>query len=281
MKLFNHAAVPAIALAAGISLAACGPVSAPVAAPAATQTGGSAPATAVPSPSATTAPARATPAPTTAAPYAPAQPGVLPDSSRTPGAANPAVTQADIGTTICVAGWTATIRPPESYTNALKREQLASGYAYRGDMNPADYEEDHFIPLEIGGAPSDVRNLWPEPYAGSQGARVKDVVENRLHREVCDGAISLAAARQEIVAQTNWASQPAAPSAPKTSAPTKAPPVQQSAPAAGGGCSPRSAAGNCYKSGEFCPAADHGITGTDAHGGAIACKLDGARWRWN
>lgn len=277
MNVRKIIAVPVLALAAGAGLAACGPVKAP-AAPQPTATAPAATAT----PSATTAPPAATTAPTTPAPvstYVPAQPGVLPDSSRTPGAANPAVTQADIGSTICVAGWTATIRPPESYTSALKREQLAGGYVYRGDMNPADYEEDHMIPLEIGGAPSDPRNLWPEPYAGSEGARAKDVVENRLHREVCDGAISLAAARQEIVA--NWASQPAAPSVPTTTAPTKAPPVQQSAPAAGGGCSPRSAAGNCYKSGEFCPAADHGITGTDAHGGVIACKLDGARWRWN
>ena len=194
--------------------------------------------------------------------YVPAQSGVLPDSSRTPGADNPAVTQATITSTICVTGWTATVRPDTSYTNTLKREQLASGYAYQGDTNPADYEEDHFIPLEIGGAPSVSRNLWPEPYAGSEGARVKDVVENRLHHEVCKGTISLAAARQEIV--KNWLTVPGAAPAPAQSSA----PVQPAAPAA-------PAPVSNYRAGEFCPKADHGIT-IDG----LTCSQVGARWRW-
>ena len=36
----------------------------------------------------------------------------LPDPIRTPGAINPAVTQETIGTTICMRGWTRTIRLP-------------------------------------------------------------------------------------------------------------------------------------------------------------------------
>jgi hypothetical protein len=56
--------------------------------------------------------------------------------------------------------------------------------------------------LELGGAPSDPRNLWPEPYAGNTGARVKDVVENKLHDLVCSGVISLAVAQNAIA--TNW-----------------------------------------------------------------------------
>lgn len=56
----------------------------------------------------------------------------LPDPARTPGAVNPAVTQANINDTICVPGWTATVRPPESYTERLKRRQIAEyGYADR------------------------------------------------------------------------------------------------------------------------------------------------------
>ena len=39
-------------------------------------------------------------------------------------ALNPAVTPATIGSTICVSGWTATVRPPESYTEDLKRSQI-------------------------------------------------------------------------------------------------------------------------------------------------------------
>ena len=43
-----------------------------------------------------------------------------------PGATNPEVTQATINTTICQSGWTATIRPPASYTTSLKKTQMES-----------------------------------------------------------------------------------------------------------------------------------------------------------
>ncbi|MEV7598629.1 hypothetical protein AB0O91_14725 [Kitasatospora sp. NPDC089797] len=122
----------------------------------------------------------------------------LPDPSCTPGADNPAVTQATIGRTICVSGWTATVRPPTSYTNALKTRQIAQyGYA---DTDPADYEEDHFIPLELGGAPRDPRNLWPEPRYGNEPAQSKDSVETRLKNAVCGHKVTLDAARSAIAA---------------------------------------------------------------------------------
>lgn len=162
---------------------------------------------------------------------------VLPDPTRTPGASNPAVTQATIGSTICVSGWTATIRPPSSYTTSLKERQLASGYAFNGDMSTADYEEDHLISLEIGGAPSSELNLWPEPYNTPDGARVKDQLENKLHSLVCSGAVSLATAQHAIAG--NWwnAYLTYIGIAPSTPAPTShavppPPPQQPSAPAA-------------------------------------------------
>jgi hypothetical protein len=126
---------------------------------------------------------------------------VLPDPARTPGAVNPDVTQVGIGSTICVSGWTSTVRPPSSYTTSLKEQQLASGYAYRGDVNTSDYEEDHLVSLELGGSPTSIKNLWPEPYAGD-GARLKDQVENRLHQLVCDHQLPLKTARHAIA--TNW-----------------------------------------------------------------------------
>ena len=49
---------------------------------------------------------------------------VLASPTLTPGALNPDVTQATIRSTICVRGWTTTVRPPSSYTSALKIEQL-------------------------------------------------------------------------------------------------------------------------------------------------------------
>src|SRR5664279_2671324 len=127
---------------------------------------------------------------------------VLPNHARTPGAVHPSVSQANIGQTICVSGWTATIRPPASFTTRLKKEQLASGYTYKGDRATKDYEEDHLISLEIGGAPSAEANLWPEPYNSPEGARVKDVIESKLHTLVCGHAISLATAQKAIA--TNW-----------------------------------------------------------------------------
>jgi len=125
------------------------------------------------------------------------------DRSCTPGAFNPDVTQTTIGSTICVSGWTATVRPPASYTTNLKNQQKA-GYGEAGISN-ADLEEDHLVPLELGGAPRDPKNLWPEPRdsagtANGHAAEDKDKEENSLKRQVCAGTISLAQARQEILA---------------------------------------------------------------------------------
>lgn len=115
-----------------------------------------------------------------------------------PGALNPDVSQAAIGRTICVPGWTATIRPPVSVTNKIKRKLLA----HVTDKNPAHYELDHLVSLQLGGHPSDERNLWLEPYAGPCGARVKDVLESNLKRRVCKGTLSLKRAQAAIA--TNW-----------------------------------------------------------------------------
>lgn len=129
-----------------------------------------------------------------------------PDPALTPGATNPAVTQANIGRTICVTGYTTKVRPPEWYTEGLKSRQIRQyGYA---DRRLSRYEEDHLIPLELGGAPTSAKNLWPEPHDarlpdGTQaGSDAKDGLENELHARVCDGSISLAAAQHEFA--TDW-----------------------------------------------------------------------------
>jgi hypothetical protein len=113
------------------------------------------------------------------------------------------VTQQNIGATICRAGYTATIRPPVSYTNALKRTQLRSlPYSSYGSTDSTLFEEDHLIPLEVGGSPSSVKNLWPEPWTGNYGAHYKDQLENKLHSLVCSRALPLAVAQSAISA--NW-----------------------------------------------------------------------------
>jgi hypothetical protein len=124
----------------------------------------------------------------------------LPDLVCTPGAANSAVTQDTINQTICVSGYTTTIRPPTSYTNNLKTQQIIA-YSY-SDKSLSSYEEDHFIPLEIGGSPDSPANLWPEPYSGTYGAKAKDKVENYLHTQICNGSLTLAEAQKEM--DTNW-----------------------------------------------------------------------------
>jgi hypothetical protein len=140
---------------------------------------------------------------------------IYPDPVRTPGAANPQVTQRNIQDTICNRQWsTKQIRPPAEYTSSLKRKQLReygdTVHQTRADLinpstgkldtsrcvahsdNIACYEEDHLIPLEDGGDPTDPRNLWPEPYNTTvgwafMGAHQKDVVEGFIHDEICYG----------------------------------------------------------------------------------------------
>ncbi len=124
----------------------------------------------------------------------------LPDPSCTPGVYYSAVTQSTINSTICVSGWTDTVRPPTSYTNPLKAQGIID-YGY-SDTNMSDYEEDHLVPLELGGSPRDPGNLWPEPHYGSPTAYTKDGVETKLKNAVCDGRITLSAARSAI--KTNW-----------------------------------------------------------------------------
>lgn len=125
----------------------------------------------------------------------------LPDASRTPGLTNPNVTQDNIRSTIGKRGWTRTIRPPASYTDSLKRRQMQS---WRLPGRPQDYEEDHLIALELGGHPTDERNLWPDPWEplDNKGAGQKDKVENTLHKAVMSGRISLTEAQIRIA--TNW-----------------------------------------------------------------------------
>ncbi|HEY3577641.1 MAG TPA: hypothetical protein VGK68_06575 [Gaiellaceae bacterium] len=115
---------------------------------------------------------------------------ILADPVRTPGVLNPDVTQANIRSTICRHGWTDTVRPPVSYTNALKAKQMRQ-YGEAGSLS--DYQEDHLISLELGGNPTDRRNLWPEPYPRASDV---DQIENELNDQVCSGALTLAEAQQ-------------------------------------------------------------------------------------
>lgn len=126
----------------------------------------------------------------------------LPNRQLTPGAINPNVDQANIHSTICIIGWTSTVRPPVDYTNQLKYTQLHSGYNLNGDLNMKHYEEDHIVPLGVGGNPTSPLNLFPEPRNIKLGAYLKDELENRMHQLVCSGQISLVNAQHIFL--TNW-----------------------------------------------------------------------------
>jgi hypothetical protein len=114
----------------------------------------------------------------------------LTDLPPVPGAVNPAVTQADINSTICVSGWTATVRPPESYTEPIKLRLMAAAGIPATDASLL--ELDHRIPLEAGGDPRSLSQFWLQPWAGSHGATAKDTLENDVHRDICDGRMTLA-----------------------------------------------------------------------------------------
>jgi hypothetical protein len=126
----------------------------------------------------------------------------LPNSELTPGAINAAATQEDLATTVCELGWATSVRPPAAYTSALKIVQILE-YGYT-DRNPSHYQEDHLVPLELGGAPRDRRNLWPEPTTVTLidgttiGSKEKDALEDALHVEVCAGTLLLADAQRSI-----------------------------------------------------------------------------------
>lgn len=139
----------------------------------------------------------------------------LPDPSCTPGATNPAVTQANIGTTICASGWSTKERAkylPESLSAKYKR-QVEAAY---GVPVVADDEGDHLIPIEVGGlpgpvtgAPAFILNYWPErndhPKPGVLNS--KDLVENALHDAVCSGRVHLADAQHAIASDWTTAEQ--------------------------------------------------------------------------
>lgn len=140
----------------------------------------------------------------------------LPNPALTPGAVDPAVTPENIHQTICAhtrPSWSKMHRPPRKLTGRVKHEQIKL-YGY-DDRNKRDYEEDHLVPISIGGLSysepqyahirgADAKNLWPEPRAAltSESAEKKDELEYALWKGVCHGDISLREAQRAFM--DNW-----------------------------------------------------------------------------
>jgi hypothetical protein len=108
-------------------------------------------------------------------------------------ALNPDVTQATITETICTAGWTRTVRPYVATMKKIKAEMLAAVGETIDHRNR--YELDHVVPLALGGAPIDRRNLALQPIGE---AREKDAVEVCLSSLVCQGKVALDDAQSAI-----------------------------------------------------------------------------------
>lgn len=115
----------------------------------------------------------------------------VPDSACTPGAIF-AVNKS----TICVSGYTKKVR---DVSTAIKK-QVFKEYGISWNLR-SNYEVDHLISLELGGS-NDISNLWPESYKIKNGATSKDQFENYLHKQVCNGSMTLSEAQRQI--STNW-----------------------------------------------------------------------------
>lgn len=131
---------------------------------------------------------------------------IYPNTQRTPGMADPSVTQSNIAKNICNKKWTTdSVRPSDSVTKKIKTETMK---AYGFTDTAGHYELDHLMSLQVGGCPDCVENLWPEAYGDAQhpmtekqrgawnrkhpgssailpGSLEKDVVENHIHDEIC------------------------------------------------------------------------------------------------
>jgi hypothetical protein len=117
---------------------------------------------------------------------------ILPDSAMTPGAVLD-VTDGDV----CTPGYASRIR----HVTAEMKRAIYAAYGITAHQ-PGDYEIDHLISLELGGSNAR-QNLWPQSYHTQPwNARVKDGLENRLHRMVCAHMISLKAAQDAIA--SDW-----------------------------------------------------------------------------
>ncbi len=112
----------------------------------------------------------------------------LPDPWETPG-----VTVLITQRALCATKWGKDAR---HVTEGMK-EKACAAYGARSCPGPS-WELDHLISRELGGA-DDLKNLWPQPI---KQARLKDRLENALHKEVCGGKLSLKEAQKNIA--SNW-----------------------------------------------------------------------------
>jgi hypothetical protein len=122
----------------------------------------------------------------------------LPNAAITPGAvasSDPAM--------VCIRGYSRRVRP--AYDYAWRRFRVSVFRAYGIPHEKwKNFTIDHDVPLSLGGAPEDIRNVWPEPKAE---AKRKDEVEDALLAAACYRHTVTLAAAQAAIAR-NWTSTP-------------------------------------------------------------------------
>ena len=116
----------------------------------------------------------------------------LPNPSLTPGAVA-AVTSNDL----CGSEY----RSPDRSISITQKRQAFDRYGL--STRTGGYNIDHLIPVRLGGSNSP-KNLWPQSLAGEWNYHMKNRLERRLHKLVCEKKISLETAQQEI--SRDWVS---------------------------------------------------------------------------
>ena len=111
-------------------------------------------------------------------------------------ALNPDVHQNTIAQTICVPGYTASVRPSTSYTNGVKLKLMRE--AGIPSTEATTFELDHRVALAVGGHPRALLNLRLQKWEGEDGAKRKDQLERRLQVLVCSGQVTLNEAQRAM-----------------------------------------------------------------------------------
>lgn len=119
-------------------------------------------------------------------------------------AINPAVTQANIHSTICAPGWSTSVRP-DRFAMAVAKTKLIKAAGIPA-TDRGKYVLDHIVPIEVGGSPNDPKNFMLQTVAD---AKAKDKAENFAHTYVCKKVKPLSLADAQACFLAEWKTCPA------------------------------------------------------------------------
>lgn len=117
---------------------------------------------------------------------------LYPDPKLTPGDTLPVTAKE-----ICVPGYAGQTRN----VSPAEKKQVYQEYNLAYPQPLGSIEVDHLISLQLGGS-NDIKNLWPEKADPKPGFHEKDAVENYLHKQLCDGKMTLGQVQEAI--RTDW-----------------------------------------------------------------------------